>query len=185
MSKRTFDLIVSICLLICLAPLFALIAILIKLDSPGTVFFRQKRVGRFGEPFWIFKFRTMVSNAAAIGPYYTSTNDSRITRTGRWLRKSSLDELPQLLNVVRGEMSLVGPRPNVYDQRAEYSEEEWEMRNQVSPGITGLAQATRRSTATVVERNKLDLEYVRSRSLIADLRIIMLTMRQVLTTGGN
>jgi lipopolysaccharide/colanic/teichoic acid biosynthesis glycosyltransferase len=185
MTKRLFDLLVSLGMLVLLLPLFALVAVLIKLDSKGPVFFRQKRVGRFGEPFWIFKFRSMVTNAAAVGPYYTSTNDPRITRVGRWLRKTSLDELPQLLNVVRGEMSLVGPRPNVYDQRAEYTPEEWEVRNQVCPGITGLAQATRRSAATVNERNNLDLEYIRKQSLLCDLKIILLTMRQVLTTGGN
>jgi lipopolysaccharide/colanic/teichoic acid biosynthesis glycosyltransferase len=185
MGKRIFDLVVSGSLLVIAAPLLMLIAIAIKLDSPGPVLFRQRRVGRYGKPFQIFKFRSMVTNAAAVGPFYTTANDTRITRVGRLLRKSSLDELPQLINVFRGEMSIVGPRPNVYEQRDQYTAEQWDLRNSICPGITGLAQATKRSLATVEERNSLDLQYVSNESLSSDLGIILRTVRQMLTVGGN
>lgn len=185
MWKRMFDFCVSALLLVAAAPLMLAIALLIKLDSPGPVFFRQQRVGRYGHPFRIFKFRSMVDDAPAMGPFYTERNDRRITRIGGLLRRTSLDELPQLINVLRGEMSIVGPRPNVYEQRSEYTSEQWDMRNQALPGITGLAQATKRSHATAEERNSMDLEYVRRSSLMYDLWIVLLTVRQVLTTGGN
>ena len=185
MLKRLFDIVGSLCGLVLVAPLFALIAIAIKLDSRGPVFFRQKRVGLGGGPVLIFKFRSMVVDAPKLGPFYTSANDPRITRVGRILRKTSLDELPQILNVLRGEMSIVGPRPNVYEQRDQYTEEEWNLRNSVLPGITGLAQATRRSAATTEERNSLDLDYVRRSSLRLDLQLILMTVRQVVFTGGN
>lgn len=185
MFKRLFDIAVSGVAILLLAPVFCLIALLIKLDSRGPVFFRQTRVGRFGAPFRIFKFRSMVPDAPKIGPYFTSDNDPRITRVGRILRKTSLDELPQLLNVLLGDMSIVGPRPNVFEQRSQYTEEEWVLRNSVQPGITGLAQATKRSAATVEERNTLDLEYVQRSSLWFDVRLILLTVRQVVFTGGN
>ena len=185
MLKRLFDILVSAAALLVLGPLFLLLALLIKLDSRGPVFFRQNRVGLGGMPFRIFKFRSMVVDAPKVGPFYTSANDPRITRVGRILRKTSLDELPQLLNVLLGEMSIVGPRPNVFEQRSQYTEEEWNLRNSVLPGITGLAQATKRSSATNEERNALDLDYVRRTSLLMDLRLILLTVRQVVFTGGN
>jgi lipopolysaccharide/colanic/teichoic acid biosynthesis glycosyltransferase len=185
MLKRIFDIVASAIGLIVFSPLLLLIAVLIKLDSPGPVFFRQTRVGRFGQPFKIFKFRTMVVNASQIGPYFTSANDPRITRVGRLLRKTSLDEIPQVLNVLLGDMSVVGPRPNVFDQKTQYTDEEWEARNSVLPGITGLAQATKRSSATPAERNALDLEYVHRHSVAFDVRVILMTVRQVLFTGGN
>lgn len=185
MLKRLFDIVGSACGLVLLAPVFALIAIVIKLDTRGPVLFRQKRVGLNGEPFQLFKFRSMVVDAPKLGPFYTSANDPRITRVGRVLRRTSLDELPQLLNVFLGDMSLVGPRPNVFEQRDQYTEEEWNLRNSVLPGITGLAQATRRSAATTEERNSLDLDYVRRSSLRLDLQLILMTVRQVVSTGGN
>jgi len=185
MLKRVFDVLVSGFALLVLAPVFLLLAVLIKLDSRGPVFFRQNRVGLGGAPFRIFKFRSMVVDAPKLGPFYTSAGDPRITRIGKLLRKTSLDELPQLLNVLLGEMSIVGPRPNVFEQRSQYTEEEWNLRNSVLPGITGLAQATKRSSATTEERNALDLDYVRHSSLVMDLRLILMTVRQVVFTGGN
>lgn len=183
--KRLFDIFASLCGLVVLAPLFALIALAIKLDSRGPVLFRQTRVGKGGKPFQIFKFRSMVPDAPKIGPFFTSDGDPRITRVGRLLRRTSLDELPQLLNVLLGDMSLVGPRPNVFDQRSQYTEEEWELRNSVLPGITGLAQATLRSSSTNEQRHSLDLDYVRRSSLRLDLQLIFLTVRQVVFTGGH
>lgn len=183
--KRLFDILVSGFALLALAPVFVLAAVLIKLDTRGPIFFRQNRVGLGGDPFRIFKFRSMVVDAPKLGPFYTSDNDPRITRVGKILRKTSLDELPQLLNVFLGDMSIVGPRPNVFEQRSQYTEEEWTLRNSVLPGITGLAQATKRSAATVEERNALDLDYVRRSSILMDLRLILMTVRQVVFTGGN
>lgn len=184
MIKRLFDISVSAVLLIILMPLMTLLAILIKLESAGNVIFRQQRVGRNGEIFSIYKFRSMVVNASAQGPYFTRENDSRVTRVGRFVRKTSLDELPQLINVLKGDMSLVGPRPNIPEQEGEYTPEEWNKRNSVRPGITGLAQATLRSAATYEERTRLDLEYVDKSWFLYDIKIILMTMAQIFGKGG-
>lgn len=183
--KRLFDILVSLFVLVLAFPFLFVIALLIKLESPGPVIFKQERVGRFGRTFFIYKFRSMVADAASQGPYFTQDGDPRITRVGRFVRKTSLDELPQLVNVLKGDMSLVGPRPDVPKQRSNYTEGEWLKRNQVRPGITGLAQAKLRSQATLEERTRLDLEYVDRASLTFDLWVIMLTVKQVLFKGGN
>lgn len=138
-AKRLFDVFFASTGLLFLTPLFALIAIIIKLDSAGPVFFRQERVGLLGTPFRIHKFRTMTLNAEARGLQITTGNDSRITRTGKWLRKYKLDELAQLIDVVLGKMSLVGPRPEVPKYIALYSEIDRNMVLSVRPGITDLA----------------------------------------------
>lgn len=182
--KRIFDLIVSLALLILLFPLIILIAIAIIIDTNGGIFFVQTRVGQFGKSFQMFKFRSMVVDADQTGPYYTAEGDSRITRIGALLRKTSLDELPQLLNVLIGNMSLVGPRPDVFAQRSNYSQEEWEKRISAKPGITGLAQATLRNEATPGQRTALDLEYVDNASLWMDLKILWRTFKQVLFRGS-
>jgi lipopolysaccharide/colanic/teichoic acid biosynthesis glycosyltransferase len=127
----------------------------------------------------------MVDGAATQGSHFTEDRDPRITRIGGFIRKTSLDELPQLINVLSGEMSLVGPRPNVPKQRVEYTGEEWSKRNAVRPGITGLAQATLRSAATPKERTSLDLEYVDKSGFVYDLWILVLTVRQVLFRGSH
>ena len=127
----------------------------------------------------------MVINAEKQGSYFTQDNDSRITFLGKFLRKTSLDELPQLFNVIKGDMSLVGPRPDVSQQQKLYSKKEWRTRCSVRPGITGLAQATLRSQATVQERKAMDLQYVKKKSFFLDLKIIMMTLQQVILKGGN
>jgi len=127
----------------------------------------------------------MIVNAEKIGGHSTLDNDSRITPIGRLIRKSSIDEVPQLINVLKGEMSLVGPRPDLLKQKDEYSDEEWLKRLSVKPGITGLAQATLRSSATPEQRKKLDLDYVEKQSMCLDLLIISLTFKQVIFRGGN
>jgi lipopolysaccharide/colanic/teichoic acid biosynthesis glycosyltransferase len=127
----------------------------------------------------------MVKNAAQIGPYHTGANDPRVTRVGRVIRRTSLDELPQLFNVLRGDMSLVGPRPDVPAQRPLYSPTDWVQRCSVRPGITGLAQATVRSEGTAAERLALDLRYVAERSLWLDFRIIWLTVARLSGRGSN
>lgn len=185
MLKRLFDMIVSLFVLLPSLPIMLLVALLIKLESRGPVIFKQERVGLNGDPFYIYKFRSMAVDAENKGPHFTSADDPRVTRIGRFIRKTSLDELPQLLNIFNGEMSLVGPRPNVPKQKVEYTEIEWHKRNSVRPGITGLAQATLRSAATPEQRTQLDLEYVDKASVLFDVWVIMLTVKQVLFKGGN
>jgi len=184
--KRVFDIVMSLVTLLFASPVLIMVALLIKFESRGPVIFKQERVGRFGKTFFIYKFRSMVVDAATQGPYFTQANDPRITRIGRFVRKTSLDELPQLINVLKGDMSLVGPRPDVPKQRSNYTQYEWDKRNSVRPGITGLAQAKLRSVATLEERTRLDLEYVDRASITFDLWVIILTVKQVLfIKGGN
>ena len=125
----------------------------------------------------MFKFRSMIVGADKLGPYYTTSKDARITWFGRYIRKTSLDELPQLFNVFKGDMSLVGPRPDVYSQKSNYQDAEWEKRCSVKPGLTGLAQALLRSEASIIERLELDLFYVKYRSTELDMYIIAITIR--------
>jgi lipopolysaccharide/colanic/teichoic acid biosynthesis glycosyltransferase len=174
--KRVIDVLVSLVLLFLLSPLLAAAALAIALESAGPVLFRQTRLGRGGCEFAMYKFRSMVANAATIGPYHTSSGDPRITRVGRLLRRTSIDELPQLLNVLVGDMSLVGPRPDVPAQRALYSDADWALRCSVRPGITGLAQAMLRSQATPEQRLALDLRYAREQSFWLDAKIIAWTL---------
>lgn len=178
--KRGFDFFVSLFVLVLAMPVMLLITLLIRLESKGRALFRQERVGLNGKAFTIYKFRSMVANAEGQGPYFTSKKDPRITPLGRFLRKTSLDELPQLLNVLKGDMSLVGPRPNLLIQREHYTEDEWNKRNSVRPGITGLAQAKLRSAATAEMRTLLDLEYVDKVSFLFDMYVVFLTIQQVL-----
>lgn len=185
MLKRCFDILSAACVLIVSTPVWLVIAILIKIHDGGPVFYRQMRTGLGGRTFGILKFRSMVQDADKIGGYSTMDDDFRITPIGKFIRRTSLDELPQLFNVLRGDMSVVGPRPDVPEQRSLYSAEEFDKRNSVRPGITGLAQATMRSTATPEERKRLDLEYVDQAGLLLDMKILALTVRQVLTKGGN
>ena len=127
----------------------------------------------------------MVINAESLGGYSTADRDPRITAIGRFIRRTSLDELPQLLNVLFGEMSIVGPRPDVPAQRSLYTDDEWTVRHSVRPGITGLAQSTLRSEATTEQRKAMDLEYAKNVSFALDVRIILMTIRQVVFKGGN
>ena len=182
--KRFFDVILSVVAVLFLSPVLIVISIIIKVSSPGGILFKQERVGKLGEPFFIYKFRSMVKNADKQGLYQTQKNDARITKVGKFIRKTSIDELPQLFNVVKGDMSLVGPRPNVFAQKELYSKIEWEKRNSVCPGITGLAQALVRSIGTPDERTRLDLKYVDKQSFFYDIYIIMLTIKQVLFKGN-
>lgn len=195
MFKRSFDLLAAGAGLLALAPLFALLALLIKLDSPGPVFFRQWRVGRHGEPFRIFKFRTMTVQQRPGGPEVTVAGDARITRTGAWLRRWKLDELPQLIDVLRGTMSLVGPRPEVPRYVAHYPPAWRERLLSVRPGITDFASVRYRNENELLaraenpEREYIDvvlpaklryaLHYVDNPSLASDLRVLGLTLRTV------
>lgn len=185
MMKRVFDVFVSLVSLVLFFPLFLVIAPMILLDDFGPIFYRQVRVGLKGRTFQMYKFRSMRVDADKIGPYSTSPNDARITKVGKFLRRSSLDELPQMLNVLLGDMSIVGPRPNVPQQQALYEPCIWDKRNSVKPGITGLAQATKRSEATAEERDRLDMDYVDNVGVFFDLKIMFMTVQQVFRKGGN
>lgn len=185
MTKRLFDIVVSLATLLALSPVLLATALAVMLESGLPVLFRQVRVGRGGREFGMYKFRSMVKNAAAIGPYHTSVDDPRVTRVGRFIRRTSLDELPQLLNVLLGDMSLVGPRPDVPAQRALYAAADWDARCSVRPGITGLAQAQLRSVATEAQRLALDLQYVREQGLWLDLRILAWTLGRLTGRGSN
>lgn len=183
--KRMLDIALSLTMLLFSLPLMILIAVAIRMESKGGVLFRQERVGLGARPFMMYKFRSMVADADKAGPYFTAKGDPRITRVGGFLRKTSLDELPQLINVLVGDMSLVGPRPDVFAQRGNYTEGQWRRRTSVRPGITGLAQATARNLATPEQRTALDLEYVDRVSLLFDLKILWLTVQQVLMKGSH
>jgi lipopolysaccharide/colanic/teichoic acid biosynthesis glycosyltransferase len=183
--KRIFDVLISLAALFLLLPVMIGAALAVALESGRPVLFRQVRLGVGGLEFGMYKFRTMVKDAARIGPFFTTADDPRITRVGRFLRRTSIDELPQLLNVLKGEMSLVGPRPDVPAQRSLYSESQWAERCSLRPGITGLAQAVLRSSGTEEQRLQLDLRYVREQSLWLDLKIIAWTVRRLAGKDSN
>jgi lipopolysaccharide/colanic/teichoic acid biosynthesis glycosyltransferase len=192
MLKRIFDFLVSLFGLIIFSPLFLIIAILIKLDSEGPVFYRGERIGKDGKPFRIFKFRTMVKDAEKMGGPSTSADDPRLTKIGKFLRKYKLDELPQLINVLKGEMSLVGPRPEVKMYVDMLKPEEKEIILSVKPGMTDLAslwdfheeevlKGSEDPEKTYLEKIRprkiqLQIEYVKNRSFLLDLKIILKTI---------
>ena len=182
--NRALDAALAALLLAIASPLLALAAIAIKLESRGAVFYRQLRVGRGGEPFELWKLRTMVAGAETMGDgIYVIQGDPRITRVGRLLRRFSLDELPNLVNVLRGEMAIVGPRPTVQEQVDRYTERQLR-RLEVKPGITGWAQVNGRTSLPWPERIELDVWYVEHRSLRLDLRILAKTARMLATGRG-
>jgi lipopolysaccharide/colanic/teichoic acid biosynthesis glycosyltransferase len=181
---RALDLILAALALALLSPLLALAAVLIRLESRGPVLYRQRRVGRGGEPFELWKLRTMVPGAESMGDgIYVVQGDPRITRIGRRLRRFSLDELPNLVNVIRGEMAIVGPRPTVQAQVDRYTERQLR-RLEVKPGITGWAQVNGRTSLPWPERIELDVWYVEHRSLWLDLRILAKTVRMLASGRG-
>ncbi len=179
--KHIFDFLASLLGLVIISPLFLAICIAIEVNDPGSPFFKQKRIGKDGKTFEIIKFRTMVLNAEKLGDglVVQSEDDPRITKVGRLLRKTSLDELPQLLNILSGQMSLIGPRPpvtyhpyNGYENYPERAKKRFQMR----PGITGLAQVEKRNSATWDERIEIDIDYVENFSLLLDLKILFKTI---------
>lgn len=183
--KRTFDLLFSITGLLILSPLFIVIAVAIKSTSGGPVFYRQKRIGRDGRRFNLIKFRSMRTGAErSSGPVWTSKGDTRVTSVGKVLRRSSLDELPQLFNVLRGEMSLVGPRPERphFVDKFKDSVPKYLERHRVKSGITGWAQVNGlRGDTSIIERTKYDIYYVENWSLLFDIKIILMTIWTVLS----
>ena len=192
--KRLFDLVAASLGLLVLSPFFLIIAAAIKLSSPGPVFYRGVRIGQHGKPFRIFKFRTMRPDAELVGSTSTGHNDPRITSIGRWLRPAKLDELPQLINVIKGEMSIVGPRPEVEEHTSEYSEEE-KIILSVLPGITDYASIHFYNLNELVgsedprrtfvekyraEKNRLRVFYVQNKSFSTDMFLIYKTFVRML-----
>ena len=189
--KRIFDFVVSLIGAILLSPILLIVAIAIKIDSKGKILFLQKRVGRNGKPFYIYKFRTMVTDAEKLGKQITVGKDNRITRVGGFLRKYKIDELPQLLNVVKGDMSLVGPRPEVPRYVELYSEEERKVL-EVRPGITDLASLRYKDENDILgkvenpeeyyinvimkDKLKLNLEYIEKSNILFDISLIFKTI---------
>ena len=194
MLKRAFDLLASALGLVLLSPLLALIALLIRLTSPGPVFYRARRVGQGGREFTLYKFRSMVVDAEKMhadlirrtgeDPRHPKlANDPRVTRVGRWIRRFSLDEVPQIWNILRGDMSWVGPRPATPDEVALY--ESWHLqRLRVLPGLTGLWQVSGRSEVPFEEMCLLDIYYIENWSLGLDLQIVLRTIPMVLFAHG-
>lgn len=193
--KRIIDIIIgAIGLIICL-PIFAIIAIIIKIDSKGPVFFKHKRIGKHGKKIEIYKFRTMIDNAEEEIKNFTEEqkkefaenfkleNDPRVTRVGKILRKTSLDELPQIINILKGEMSIIGPRPIVESELEKYGNNQRKFLS-VAPGLTGYWAANGRSDVSYEERMALELYYVENRSLILDLKIFFKTIGSVLKGRG-
>jgi exopolysaccharide biosynthesis polyprenyl glycosylphosphotransferase len=192
--KRVLDIVLASIGFLVLSPFLLLIAIAIKLDSPGPVLFKQVRIGKWGKPFECYKFRSMYANADALKAelmdeneadevVFKMKNDPRVTRVGRFIRKASIDELPQLLNVIKGEMSLVGPRPPVPVEVVQY-EFETMFRLDAVPGITGLQQVSGRSDLSFKRWIELDLQYIAEQSLIKDIEILLKTIPAVLSGKG-
>ncbi len=185
LCKRVFDFALSLALLLLLsAPLLAL-ALVIKLDSPGPVLFRQRRIGKGKREFLILKFRTMRTDAPKETPTHLLADPSAyITPLGAFLRRTSLDELPQLFNILKGEMSFVGPRPALWNQDDLIAERDRRGANDVLPGLTGLAQISGRDELPVERKAELDGEYVQKASMVFDLRILFRTFRTVVRKEG-
>lgn len=184
--KRVLDIILSILAIIVFSPLFIIISILIKLTSKGPVLFRQKRIGKQRNNFYILKFRTMRIEAPSNVPTHMLENpDMFITRIGRFLRKTSLDEIPQAFNILVGQMSIVGPRPALWNQEDLIIERDKSLANQLRPGLSGWAQCNGRDTLTIEHKARLDGEYAQKFSLLMDLRIIFMTIAQAFRGKDN
>ncbi|MCD2502302.1 sugar transferase [Clostridium sp. NSJ-145] len=184
--KRGIDVIASLCGLILLSPILLVTMVLIKLESKGPVIFSQERVGRYGKKFKMYKFRSMVVNAEELkknleaqnemsGPMFKMKDDPRVTKVGRFIRKTSLDEIPQLVNILKGDMSLVGPRPSLPKEVEQF--ESWmNKRHEVKPGLTCYWQVSGRNNIDFEEWMKLDIKYVEERSLLIDIKLILKTV---------
>lgn len=181
--KRAFDLFVSGLLLVVLSPVLVGIVLAIRLGSRGPALFRQERAGRDGRPFTFYKFRTMRLDVDPFGPSPKSGEDPRLTKIGRFLREYSLDELPQLVNILKGDMTLVGPRPLYVAQIAEWDQRQ-RKRLLVKPGLTGLAQISGRGELTQEEKLELDVKYVEQAGLGLDARILLMTFVRVFARQG-
>lgn len=178
--KRAIDITISIFGIILLSPIFLIISTLIKLESEGPIIFKQLRAGKNSKPFYIYKFRSMKSDAPTLSTNEFKDANLFITKIGRFIRKTSIDELPQLINILKGDMSIVGPRPVILDEKELISlRQEYNVDN-ILPGITGLAQINGRDSIGNEEKVKLDYEYLQNRSLKLDIKIVFITIFKVL-----
>lgn len=182
--KRFTDILFSIIVLLLSLPLFLIAMIAIKLDSKGPVFFIHERTGYKGKPFKMIKFRGMIDNALAYGPELTQENDPRITRVGKILRRTSFDEVPQFINVLKGEMSIIGPRPEIISITNTYNEYQRRVFD-YKPGITGISQINGRQKLTPDQRTKMEIEYYEKENFWSDLKILFKTVSVILTNEGN
>ena len=176
--KRGLDIFIALAAMVILSPVLVAIGITIRLSSKGPAIFKQQRAGKNGKPFVFYKFRTMTLDVDPFGPSPKSGQDRRLTKVGKFLRECSLDELPQLFNVLKGDMSIVGPRPLYLSQIPEWSERQ-KKRLVVKPGLTGLAQIQGRAELTREEKLELDVKYVENAGLLTDIRIMLATIVQV------
>jgi lipopolysaccharide/colanic/teichoic acid biosynthesis glycosyltransferase len=176
--KRGLDILISFLATVTMLPIFVLIVVAIRIASKGPAVFKQERAGKGGKPFVFYKFRTMKLDVYPFGPSPKSGKDPRLTKVGMFLREYSLDELPQLFNILKGDMSIVGPRPLYVSQMAEWNERQ-KKRLLVKPGLTGLAQISGRGELTREEKLELDIKYVETASLLTDTKIILATIAQV------
>lgn len=177
--KRVLDVLFALLLLIVLSPVMLIVAIAIKLNSKGPAIFKQKRSGKNNKTFMLYKFRSMTCN----NDFYDKTKEDQITKVGAFIRKTSLDELPQIFNIIKGEMSFIGPRPWVTDYADNFTKHQMR-RLEVLPGITGLAQSSGRNNLNIIERINLDVEYVDNMSLIMDIKIVYKTIIGILKREG-
>lgn len=182
--KRFTDILISILIIIITLPILIIVAIAIKLDSKGPILFKHERTGYKGKKFLMYKFRGMVHNALEIGPELTQVNDPRITRVGKILRRTSIDEIPQVINVLKGEMSIIGPRPEITSITDKYTEEQRKIFEFV-PGITGYSQVNGRQKLTPEERVKMEVNYYSKANLFSDFLILLKTFEAIATNHGN
>lgn len=182
--KRFTDILFSIIVLLISLPIFLIVMIAIKLDSKGPVFFIHERTGYKGKPFKMIKFRGMIDNALAYGPELTQENDPRITRVGKILRRTSFDEVPQFINVLKGEMSIIGPRPEIISITNTYNEYQRKVFD-YKPGITGISQINGRQKLTPEQRTKMEIEYYENENFWSDIKILFKTVAVVFTNEGN
>jgi exopolysaccharide biosynthesis polyprenyl glycosylphosphotransferase len=184
--RRMLDILFSLILLVVLSPVLFILMLLIKVESPGPIFYRQERVGLYGKTFIITKLRSMRVDAEKKGPQIAAKNDPRVTRVGWFMRRTRLDEWPQLLNVLRGEMHLVGPRPERPMFTQQYARKIMGFKNRlkVRPGLTGWAQINGGNDVTILEKYKLDMYYIYNRSLLLDLKILFITIWIVFSGSG-
>ena len=178
-GKRLIDIILSLLLLIILSPILLMVALSIKLESKGPAIFKQTRSGKNNENFTLYKFRSMAAN----NDIYDKTSEDRITKVGNFIRKTSLDELPQLFNIIKGEMSFIGPRPWIVEYAKNFTDEQMR-RLEVLPGITGLAQCSGRNNLNIIERINIDINYVDNISLKQDIMIVFKTIKSILKKEG-
>ena len=182
--KRLTDIIISIFVLFITSPILIISALSIKLESNGPVLFIQERTGLSGKNFRMFKFRGMIDNALSFGPELTQIDDPRITKVGKFLRRTSIDEIPNFINVLIGEMSIIGPRPEIVSITSGYSEEQKKV-FQFKPGITGYSQINGRQMLSPEERVRMEIEYYENENILQDILLLFHTVKVVITNKGN